>query len=227
MRSTAAVRDRIIMTNREPGAGFVEPVQVVREAKHCLLVAPTPVVLPQVYEGINDVVTSRWWRTLGSDVHFDALPDLLTDGVYRSLIVVTPTKRIPVGLVELIAAEPAHGRAQLSVVSWARGLLRGVTVEGVIVALDEWFATTPVDTVHSMSVADSMAGFGSTLDRLMSFDGCLRKWVRVGGHSHDVRIHSIDAATFAATVRSDRRLHSIAPMWRCLNSDAVLHAGAA
>lgn len=185
----------------------------VRYGSHTSLRTIGVDILPALHSGLSDLSATKAWRSRGRYLPSFEIERYLTAGVERSLVVCLRRSGRPIGLVELADYQPIERRGHLSVVSWARGLQRGLVVEGIAMALDEWFATAGLDRVHTMSADGLMGSYRRAMDSFFTYDGRLRGYLSIDDHLHDVLLYSLARDEFVDRL-SKSRLFGACQTWK-------------
>lgn len=134
----------------------------------------------------------------------------------RECLVVRAGERV-IGLVEIFELSPLDRHAQVGAVSWAPGIARAFTVEGLILAMDHWFCSLPVDQLFLQTAAAPAAPYRKALDSYLVECGTLPAYLRIDGCFDDVLIFSMSRDRFMM-------LSSTTPYFRQLGVRTT-HAG--
>jgi hypothetical protein len=132
---------------------------------------------------------------------------LVADG-HHCLVVESRDRAI--GLVEVYDVNAVDGHAQVGALSWAPGIASAFTVEALILAMDHWFCSMPVEQFFVQTADRPGAGFRKALDRYLDRCGSLPSYLCVDGAMYDVLIFRMTRARF-------RELSTARPYFRRLD----------
>jgi hypothetical protein len=174
--------------------GAVDGAEPIRSSSHVRLVALSPRHLPAIHEALSASEDARFWRSRGRYIPSHVLEAFLVADGHQCLVVESANRAI--GLVEVYDVNAVDGHGQVGAVSWAPGIATAFTVEALILAMDHWFCSLPLEQLFVQTADRPGRGFRKALERYLEPCGSLPSYLCVDGTRFDVLIFRMTRVRF-------------------------------